>query len=297
MADGQNDGNIVSRGLGALANWLQTNGYWGNPPAGGQYRNMPPTQQQQMNAATTASTPQAAPGQVAPTPQGRVTMQFAPPGQMQMTPWQYNLQRQQQFAEDYKKNPDAYIVGYRHNENPKLKSPIETVPTYYPVAEVKPFLSAYKIAKNKFGVPDIGADRLAAMALAEGREDFGYNRFDRNNPKVMELYENLKSMGIPDRAAGFAAAIKEKSDVAQRLKIPFEKAWNGTGTSKYGKTGDDYVDRVRKNRKALQHKDNSQIREFMRQNALLEEQDAPEVAAAKKGGSIGKPLPGGNKII
>lgn len=271
--------------LNYLAGKVQASGYWGQAPAGtaGGPSATQPVQQAVMPAAP--PTPQA---------QNRVNMQIP---SVPMTGWQYNLMLQKQYREDAKNNPDAYLQAYRHNENPKLKSDVETIPTLYPVNQVKPFLDAYKIAKNKYGVPDIGSDRLAAMLLAEGRPDFGYNNFDRNQKHLMDMYTQLRKEGFDDRAAGFATAIKEKADVAKRLEIPFEKAWTGTGKTKYNTTSSDYLKRIKNNKKALQNEKNKAAHDFIKQNAQLEDLLDDEIATAAKGGSVDKALKGGSKMI
>lgn len=189
------------------------------------------------------------------------------------------------------------IEGYRFNETDPKAGPVEVLPTKYPMEHMAPYLEAYKVATKQFGMPKLSPEKLAAMALAEGRYDFGYNQYNTENKEAQKLFETMTAQGVPPRAAGFAAAILDKQQVAKRLKIPFEKAWNGTGRSKAGKTGDDYVRRVRNNLKAVNHEKNKQLYEFIKSNTALADDQYDDVETAAKGGHIGKPLPGGSKMI
>jgi len=193
--------------------------------------------------------------------------------------------------------PLQMIEGFRFNETDPKAGPVEVLPTKYPMEHMLPYLEAYKVATKQYGMPKLSPEKLAAMALAEGRYDFGYNQYNTENKEAQKLYETMTAQGIPPRAAGFAAAILDKQQVAKRLKIPFEKAWNGTGRSAAGKTGNDYVRRVRNNLKAVNHEKNKKLYEFIKSNTALADDQYDDVETAAKGGHIGKPLPGGSKMI
>jgi hypothetical protein len=52
---------------------------------------------------------------------------------------------------------------------------------------------------------------------------------------------------------------------ANRLKIPFERAWNGTGRSEFGKTGKDYANIIAAGSYAANHPKNKQLADLIRQ--------------------------------
>lgn len=84
-------------------------------------------------------------------------------------------------------------------------------------------------AGEQLGMPAIGKNELFNKIALEGREDAGTNDFNYNNAKAKEIYAAMKEMGFPEKEAMYPAAVFDKSQVARRLGIPFEKAWNGTG--------------------------------------------------------------------
>jgi hypothetical protein len=203
-----------------------------------------------------------------------------------------NIQKQAQrqallaFAEDIKKrkeenrrqNPNDFMAAHRPAH--KAKDGVESMPTYYHTGDMGRFLDTYKTAQ-RYGAPAIPAEKLAAMALIEGREDFGYNGvYNYNNPRAVQLFEMLVSKGADKQSAGFAASILDKSETAKRLKIPFENAWNGTGTSIWDKTGRDYVGKVKEAEKVLEHPKNKPIYDFIKNKLSAEEEGAPTLASA-----------------
>jgi hypothetical protein len=189
--------------------------------------------------------------------------------------------KQQKEADERKRYhrtqfPDDYITGRRYDA--KTKDKVETMPLYYHTGDMDRYLKAHKDAQA-FGGPKLTPDQLTAMALVEGREDFGYNTWDTGNPKVVKYYSNLVKNGMDPHDAGFAAAIYEKDLVAKRLKIPFETAWNGTGTSIWNKSGKNYSDTVNKTKEAVKHPKNETLYNFIKQRASNED-DIPDVAVA-----------------
>jgi len=204
-----------------------------------------------------------------------------------------NIQKQAQrqallaFAEDIKKrkeenrrqNPNDFMAAHRPAH--KAKDGVESMPTYYHTGDMGRFLDTYKTAQ-RYGAPAIPAEKLAAMALIEGREDFGYNGvYNYNNPRAVQLFETLVSKGADKQSAGFAASILDKSETAKRLKIPFENAWNGTGTSIWDKTGRDYVGKVKEAEKVLEHPKNKPIYDFIKNKLSYEEENVPTLAQAE----------------
>ena len=110
---------------------------------------------------------------------------------------------------------------------------------------------------------------LAALALKEGRPDFGTNQFNVNNDKAIEVYNKLAPRFGND-AATFAASVYDKGEVASRLKIPFPMAWNGTGVWRYdGKTiasGENYAKQFPIFLKAAEHPKNAPLVDFINQH-------------------------------
>lgn len=215
--------------------------------------------------------PQAAP--VTPPPLTRA--------QMQQGAMLAQKQRMEQLLAMQAADPDSVLSAHRYDP----KRNVETLPTLYNKPVMNSFLDAYKAA----GIKGPSPQDLAAMALVEGRSDFGYNKFDTNNKKAVKVYNDLIEQGHNKAAAGFAAAVVEKQQVAKRKNIPFFAAWNGTGTSKMsGKTGFDYADKVERAKAALSHPKNKALSSFI--NTKLSEADLPEAEVqAAKGGAIKMP--------
>lgn len=178
----------------------------------------------------------------------------------------YNYQKEQ-----YQNRPNDFLFGYRYD---KKSDGLETVPTFFEKKQFEPFLDAYK-ASRKHGNIEISPDDFAAIMLQEGRYDFGFNKYDYDTSpsSSKSIYDKLKKEGYSDRAAGFAALLNEKHQVAKRLGIPMPMAWNGTGMSKAGQTGREYARKVQKTKEILNHEKNSTIRDYFRK-ALTPEQRA-----------------------
>ena len=268
-------------GLQGLMQGLQNYGNkFSNFWLGGSNPQVPPAQPQPKQASPRSmAPPQNTTAATVAAPQGPVT-----PASMAKQTAQYN-----QFYKDAAaKNPEAFITGYRFNATKPKEGLLESTPIYYPLEKMSPLLDAYKDATTKYNVPKLSPETLAAMSLAEGRADFGYNNWDINNKKVRGVYEKMVGDGHSPEAAGFVAAIYEKQGVAKRLGIPFEKAWNGTGKSKAGKTGNDYVENVNRNLKALQHQKNKPLYDFIKSKVADANTDEA-VPAAAKGGKVSMP--------
>lgn len=170
----------------------------------------------------------------------------------------------------YSSDPFAYLEGdnlidaYRANPKNKFgaKDYIETQPTRLNSAQITAYVKALRDAQS-MGVKPLTPDQLATMALLEGRSDFGYNMFDYNNKKAVELAKKLSGdMGHDPQAAGFAAAVLEKQLASQRTGIPFTTLWNGTGRGSGG-TGADYTRRYNQayNTGAYEHPKNALLYE------------------------------------
>jgi hypothetical protein len=126
---------------------------------------------------------------------------------------------------------------------------------------------------GKYGVPQLTAQQLAALALQEGRPDYGNNGADIKNPNNLALAKRLYPQENFDHGYGlygardFPVAVAEKMATAKRLGIPFELAWNGTGRSAAGTTGEGYSHYYQASLKAAAHPKNKQLVDFI-QSAL-----------------------------
>lgn len=115
-----------------------------------------------------------------------------------------------------------YLVeGYRANEN---------IPMLLNRADVLNMANGIKIALDQ-GMPVEGRDLYVKKLLLEGRVDAGTNEYNYNNPRAKQLFDKVKAAGASTKPAMYAAAVLDKLEVAKRLNIPFELAWNGTGRS------------------------------------------------------------------
>ena len=88
-------------------------------------------------------------------------------------------------------------------------------------------------------------EEMVAILAQEGRTDFGGNdiapKYFEHNKKSVELYNKLRDMGYDEMQAGMPALMLEKQRVANVKKIPWPIAWNGTGVTEGGRTGEDYI--------------------------------------------------------
>ena len=116
------------------------------------------------------------------------------------------------------------IKGYRAGE---------TLPLKLNRQHILNIVQGLPIAKEA-GMPEIGITDYTKKVLLEGREDAGTNEFNHNNPRANKLYETAVANGANRVSAAYGAAVLDKSEVAKRLNIPFELAWNGTGRTKDG---------------------------------------------------------------
>lgn len=136
---------------------------------------------------------------------------------------------------------DNPVSFYR--PNPKnlhgAKDYLETMPTTLDADRLAEQTKALRAAE-KYGGAKLTPQQLKTFYALEGRSDMGFNGTDFNNAKALEIAEKLKAEGHPEEAAYYAAALYDKNKVANRTGISLQEAWNGTGTSEYGKTGMDY---------------------------------------------------------
>lgn len=153
------------------------------------------------------------------------------------------------------------IKGYR--QDPKTGKP-ETLPTKLDRRQVLQLASGLNTAVE-FGMPKIGLDQLPNKILLEGRADAGTNEFNVNNRYAKDLHEVLLASNVDPLSATYAAAVLDKSQVAQRLGIPFERAWNGTGKSaQTGKTGAQHAAKAAKSQDAAEFPQNAELIDTIR---------------------------------
>ena len=190
-----------------------------------------------------------------------------------------------------------YISARRADlsNKPAAKDRMETVDSGYDKETIGKLLSAYKDAAAAHGLKMLSPDDLTAMALVEGRSNFGYNDYNVNNKKAFKIAQDLKDKGHDRYAAGFPAAIVDKQMTAERLGVPFYQVWNGAGPK-----AREYNQRIEKSRYAIEDPRNQTLRNFIRQSMgykdpQISEANIPEqapqeqIVEAKKGGAIKMP--------
>lgn len=115
----------------------------------------------------------------------------------------------------------GYIKVYRKGE---------TLPTKLDVKGIVDTLNGL-YSGSQHGMPKVTPEFIGDKMLLEGRADAGTNEYNTNNPRAKALFDAIATdyNGAPPQGATTAAAILDKQEVAKRLNIPFELAWNGTG--------------------------------------------------------------------
>lgn len=187
------------------------------------------------------------------------------------------LSRSPQIKDATTANP---VEFFRHNPRNKFgaKDRLETISSAVDRGTMEDFIRAMR-AGEKYGVPQLPPEYLASMLMKENRSDFGYNAYNENNPKARMIAEMLIKEGFDPTQAGFGAAIYDKMQTANRLKIPFAMAWNGTGVNKQGQTGQQYAQGISSGFEAVMHPRNAPmlniIKEAYNYQPLQQQQEAP----------------------
>jgi hypothetical protein len=126
------------------------------------------------------------------------------------------------------------------------KDKLETQPTTISYSDVVEVASGLRAADRR-GLKTMTNEELANRMLVEGRGDAGGSAYDTNKPRLNKIRDDINA-DLPEsagRARGgkFVATVVDKRETAERLGIPFSKAWIGTGrvTANYG--GDEYAKR------------------------------------------------------
>ena len=119
-------------------------------------------------------------------------------------------------------------------------------------------------AANKYGYPSLSPEDVAAMALKEGRSDLGYNAVNLGHPDELKFNKMLRdTYNLTLNDQNFLAALFAKQRVADKFKIPFANAWNGTGVNDAGQSGKDYAKNYEHHKKAALHPNNQQLMELV----------------------------------
>jgi hypothetical protein len=161
------------------------------------------------------------------------------------------------YLPDIKEIPASQYIPARRPD-PTNKTGIETLNTGYDKETMGHLLDAYRTAVKQYGVPQLTPKELTAMALVEGRSNFGYNDFDYNDPQAVKIQQGLIKQGFDPYAAGFPAAIMNKQQLANRLNKPYFHVWNGDGPAAalYNKRVEGALDTV-------EHPKNSELYQYI----------------------------------
>ena len=154
-----------------------------------------------------------------------------------------------------KEHPDQVLIGYR--ADPNSKTGVESMPTYFHKQSVIDTANAMKDMQT-IGGRTLSPQDYTNLLLHEGRSDAGFNELDKNNKEANFFAKQLYNIGHEDRPADTAAAIHQKMQEADRLKIPFGEAWNGTGKSHVG-SGKEYTQKLEASKPAVLHPANQNL--------------------------------------
>jgi hypothetical protein len=205
------------------------------------------------------------------------------------------------------------VGGHKLYKQPTDKNPDTSTP-YSDSSKAIQTLYRYARANGAAeaaGHPSLSPEELAAMALKEGRFDYGMSG-GSSNKFAYNYYLDLKNKyNITPSEMQFLSTIADKKRIAEKFNIPFAKAWNGTGTNEVGQTGEQYAADMQNHLKAATNPKNKELLNLI-QRAIddgkkygfpLKANNDKDTTAQKKlvpykkGGSIAKPLAGGNKTI
>jgi hypothetical protein len=185
------------------------------------------------------------------------------------------------YFPDVKEVPASQYIPARRPDK-STKTGLETTNTGYDKETMGRLLDAYKAAVVQHGVPQLTPKELTAMALVEGRSNFGYNDFDYNNPQAVKIQQDLVKQGFDPYAAGFPAAIMNKMQVADSLNKPYFQVWNGAGPEARA-----YNKRVENAMNVVDNPKNAQLYQFIQQKTGY---TPPQVNAVPNPNVQGTPL-------
>jgi hypothetical protein len=151
------------------------------------------------------------------------------------------------------------IQGFRFDQR---RNDLETLPKKFSTAELSKRLRALRqaIKENVPGARNLDPETLAAMLLKEGREDFGTDMYDTNDPRSVALFNRYSQQFDPESAM-FVAAVRDISRRAERKGIPFASAW--MPGSRY-ETAEEYAQSTERFREAVRNPKNAELVEFIR---------------------------------
>ena len=206
------------------------------------------------------------------------------PKPTQMSQAQWGAQYQQNMRQYAKDHPENVIAAYRHD--PKSPTGVESLPTYYKKDDVVGIAQAMKDTKDILGGRTLQPQDFTNLLLKEGRSNAGFNNLDKNNREAQALATQLGQIGYEDLPAGAAAAIHQKLQLSDRLKIPFGMAWNGTGKNEFGVTGRQYARDLSASMPAVSNPANRELYNTVRSILQPNEWDRSDtpVEEMKKGG-------------
>jgi len=154
-----------------------------------------------------------------------------------------------------KTHPEDILSGYRHD--PKSPTGVESMPTYFKKSDVINTANAMKDLQT-IGGRTLSPEDYTNLLLHEGRSDAGFNGIDKNNKEANAFASQLYDIGHEDLHADTAATIHQKLKDAERLNIPFGRAWNGTGENKV-ESGKEYARRLDLAKPAVLHPRNQNL--------------------------------------
>lgn len=177
---------------------------------------------------------------------------------------------------------EEMIEAYRADPTGKYggKEGIETLPLKFPAKYLKGYLRAYNLAKKHGAPKDLTAEDLYALAMKEGRFDFGTNKYNTNDPESVAIYQktykDLIAQGEDPAGAAqqamFPAALYDHHKRSQKLGISFGHSWTGTGTSAAtGISGKTAGEMMNQQYSGWDHPKNKKFIDFIRKYAGISE--------------------------
>jgi len=180
------------------------------------------------------------------------------------------------------KNPDAIdalnmklFATPSRPQDANPKTGLETTPKTIDTGQAYAISRAMAATKH-LGTAQLPPETIGGMLLQEGRPDLGNNfaavrhrgspqYYDDTQPAQEKMFNQLTAAGVDKPTASWLTVATAKQNVANRLKIPFGTAWNGSGVSSAGQSGAQYARELQANTKAAQHPVNAQMLNLIKQ--------------------------------
>ena len=119
-------------------------------------------------------------------------------------------------------------------------------------------------AAKALNLPTVSPELLGALALKEGRSDFGFNEFLASAPEDVRFQQFLhKKYNFSPRQKQFLGMLNYANRVAKKKGVPFAAVWNGLGTNIHGQTGFDYSKALASHTAALNDPRNAQLKALL----------------------------------